>query len=316
MTQTIALPAIEDILTLYSLGECLDCTPLTGGTVQMNLRLQTTTQPCVLRVYSRAFLSVCFEINLLLYLKQRGYPCPAPLKNRRGRYVGMYDSRPYVLFEFMEGHPVQHPTEAQKRQIIEKAALLHNLTKGYRPHYRQARWNYGAALCESLAERETRKIGTPDAESKLDWLRRELSRLQLPVSLPKGICHADFHFSNILFDKDTFAALIDFDDANYTYLLFDLVGLIEAWAWPYNRGELDFAEARKVLAYYTAQRPLNPTEKRHLFDVYKLSILIDCVWYFGRGSGDDFYEKSKIDFLDSIGRERFYHALFGTVRDQ
>jgi Ser/Thr protein kinase RdoA (MazF antagonist) len=282
-----------------------------GGTVQLNYRLQTTTQPCVLRYYQqgRSFPSVCFEIYLLTYLKRRHYPCPAPLKNSRGRYVGMYAARPYALFEYMEGHPIQNPTEYQKRQVIEKAALLHTITKCYRPRYRQARWNYSVPLCRSLAEQEARSLGTPDAEEKLAWLRRELSRLELPASLPKGICHGDFHYSNILFRNETFSALLDFDDANYTFLLFDLVGLIEAWAWPYP-GDLDFAEARKTLSAYTAHRPLNLLEKRHLFDVYKFSILMDCVWYFRRGSGSDFYERRKIDFLDSVGRERFHRALF------
>ena len=57
-------------------------------------------------------------------------------------------------------------------------------------------------------------------------------------------------------------------------------------------------------------RPLNNNEKRHLFDVYKLSILIDCVWYFKRGNVSDFYEKRKIDYLNNLGREEFYDKVF------
>jgi homoserine kinase type II len=45
-------------------------------------------------------------------------------------------------------------------------------------------------------------------------------------------------------------------------------------------------------------KPLTPVEKRHLFDVYKLSIFIYCVWFFERGEVDDFYERRKIDYLD------------------
>ena len=51
-------------------------------------------------------------------------------------------------------------------------------------------------------------------------------------------------------------------------------------------------------------------EERHLFDVFKMSILIDCVWYFERGDVQDFFEKRKIDFLDHVGRETFYKELF------
>lgn len=47
----------------------------------------------------------------------------------------------------------------------------------------------------------------------------------------------------------------------------------------------------------------------HLCDVYKLSILFDCVWYFGRRSGTGFYERRKIEFLNSLGRQRFIEGL-------
>ena len=115
----------------------------------------------------------------------------------------------------------------------------------------------------------------------------------------------------MLFKNGRFAALLDFDDANYTYLLFDLVGLIEKESWRYDLDrELNFEVAAKVVSIYSNYRSLNALEKRHLFDVYKLSILIDCVWYFDRGAAADFYEKRKIVFLNKVGRENFYKELF------
>jgi hypothetical protein len=51
-------------------------------------------------------------------------------------------------------------------------------------------------------------------------------------------------------------------------------------------------------------------EKRHIFDVYKLSVLIDCLWYFRRGKAEDFFEKRKIDALNNLGREKFFGNLF------
>ena len=62
---------------------------------------------------------------------------------------------------------------------------------------------------------------------KLKWFESKLQKLNLPKSLPKGVCHCDFHFSNVLFFNGKFNALIDFDDANYTFLMFDLVSLVE-----------------------------------------------------------------------------------------
>ena len=161
---------------------------------------------------------------------------------------------------------------------------------------------------------EARKIGTDDALEKLAWLENQLSNLELPDSLPKGICHCDFHFSNVLFQGDRFAGLIDFDDANFTYLTFDLVCLIDSWAWPFQSESLDLEQARKIVQAYEKYRPLSVVEQYHLFDVHKLSILFDCIWYFGRGSAIDFYERKKIEYLNALGRDRYQQALFSGLK--
>jgi len=303
-----------EILSNYNLGEYKASKPFTTGAVQTNFLLQTTKGKFVFRYYeNRSKDSVLFESNLIKYLKDKNYPCPAPFKNKHGKFVGTYNKKPYVIFEFIEGQHIESPNENQKSQLIRKVAELQNITKKYRPINKKHRWNYSIELCRELARKEAKKIDTANSREKLKWLENELLKLNLPKSLPKGICHCDFHFSNVLFKDDKFNALIDFDDANYTFLIFDLVGLMESGAWRYDKDEvLDFNEARKILTEYMKYRSLNSNEKRHLFDLYKLSILFDCVWFFARGDVNEFYEKKKIEYLDSVGRKEFYHKLFGS----
>jgi homoserine kinase type II len=299
------------ILAQYALGTYLRADPVAAGTVQTNYLLHTTEGQFVFRCYeNRSLESVLFEMHLLVYLKQHGYPCPAPFQTRQGAWVGFHHNKPYVLFEFMAGNQIDHPTALHQRQLIQKAAELHTLTSKYRPHYQQQRWNYTPALCRTLAQAVAAKIDTPTAYEKLAWVEQQLATLHLPRSLPKGICHCDFHESNVLFLEDRFAALLDFDDANYTFLLFDLVGLIEAWAWSYPADTLDMTQARPIVQAYMNYRPINRTEQRHLYDVYKLSILFDCVWFFGRGAASECYERRKIDFLNDLGRTKFFEAIF------
>lgn len=300
------------ILANYDLGDLQKSEPISKGTVQTNFVLYTTKGKFIFRYYeNRSKESVVFECSLIKYLKIHNYPCPDVFSNKSGEFVGEYKSKPYAIFEFVEGSHLENPNENQKNQLIEKVAELHNLTKDYTPVNKQFRWNYNVELCRELAKKEAAKINTPDSKSKLVWFESELAKLKFPKSLPKGICHCDFHFSNVLFKDNKFAALIDFDDANYTYLLFDLVGLIESEAWVRDKDEgLNFTLAKKVISEYTKYRQLSDVEQKHLFDVYKLSILFDCIWYFGRGSAEDFLEKRKIDFLNSIGRDKFHNFLF------
>jgi homoserine kinase type II len=213
-----------NILSGYNLGEYKGSKPFTQGSIQTNLLLETNKGKFTFRYYeNRAKESVLFESNLIKYLKERNYPCPALLKNKHGEFVGCYKQKPFVIFEFIEGEHLEEPNQNQKEQLIEKVAALQNLTKHYRPAYRQHRWNYSIALCRELATDQATRLNSANAQAKLKWLETELLQLNLPNSLPNGICHCDFHFSNVLFKDGKFKALIDFDDANYTYLMFDLV---------------------------------------------------------------------------------------------
>ena len=310
-----------DILSDYNLGEYKNSKPFKAG-VQTNYLLQTIKGKFVFKYYeNRSKNSVLFESNLIKYLKDKNYPCPALFKNKHGKYVGAYKGKPYVIFEFVEGRHLKNPNDDQKKELIKRVAELQNITKNYSPKNKKYRWNYSAELCRELAKKEAQKLDTINSREKLTWLEGELSKLKLPKSLPKGICHCDFHFSNVLFKNNKFNALIDFDDANYTFLIFDLASLIDPFAesfdWDtWSRFEkdenvFDFGEARRIVSEYMRHRSLNNNEKKYLFDVFKLSILFDCIWYFARGNAEDFYEKRKIEHLNSIGREEFYNKLFG-----
>ena len=299
------------ILSQYELGTYTHSVPVTRGTVQTNYLFHTTQGKFVLRYYeNRSKESVLFEVHLLRHLKKHQYPCPAPFQNKQGSCVGIYHSKPYVLFEFIDGQHIDHPNDDYKQQLIQKVAELQNLTQEYQPRYKKYRWNYDIELCRMLASTEAEKINTKNAREKLSWLENQLSALDLPDSLPKGICHCDFHFSNVLFQDDQFVGLLDFDDANYTYLVFDLVCLIDSWAWPYQSDTLDLVQARKVVQEYIKYRPLSAIEQRHIYDVHKLSILFDSVWYFRRGHANDFYEKRKIELLNNFGWKKYADELF------
>ncbi len=307
----------ERILAQYAVGVYAYSEAIQAGTVQTNYRLDTTQGKFVLRYYeTRSQEAVLFESELLAYLAAQSYPCPRQIQNVQGAYVGNYRDQPYVLFEFVVGQHVEHPNAQQQRQLIQKAAELQKLTEGYRSPYLRYRWNYTPVLCRRLAQSAAKRLNTRAAWEKLAWLEDRLARLDLPGSIPKGVCHCDLHFSNVLFQGDRLVAVLDFDDANYTYLPLDLVGLIEYSAWPRRQEALNMAVASEVVWEYGQHRELRDAEKRHLYDVYKLSIMFDSVWYFGRRGGASFRERRKIACLEGIGREGFYEGVLEKPANQ
>lgn len=101
---------LREILSNYQLGEYKHSKPIAEGTVQTNFLLQTTKGMFVFRYYeNRSMDSVSFECHLIQYLKGKNYPCPAPLKNKKGISVGLYKEKPYIIFEFVEGQQLEHP---------------------------------------------------------------------------------------------------------------------------------------------------------------------------------------------------------------
>lgn len=299
------------ILSQYDLGIYSHSEPIEQGTVQSNYIIQTNLNKIVFRYYeNRSIEAVSFESELIDYLIKHQYPCPAQIKNNHGSYIGTYHDKPFIIFEFIEGQSIEFPNEAHWIQLIKMAAELQNLTLDFQSEFTKYRWNYDPALCRDLANKQAREIKNKDAYDKLKWLENELLTLNLPTSIPKGICHCDFHYSNMLFRDDELVAVLDFDDANYTFLQFDLVGLVEYQAWPNDQDNLNYLKAHGVLQEYMKHRPLLLIEQIHLYDVYKLSILLDCVWYFNRGNYSDFREKRKIEALNCLGRNKFHSKLF------
>lgn len=321
--RTIGKTDVERMLSNYDVGVIESVDRLTKGSVQINMLLQTQQGKFVLRYYqqARSFKSVLFEVNLIKYLRAKNYPCPAVLRNIQGKLAGLYKDRPFAVFEFAHGVHVENPSTLQKRQLIQRVAELQNLTRKYRSVYAKYRWNYGVELCEKLARDTADTLATTNSKEKLKWYLHELSELVLPSSLPKGICHADYDYTNVLFKGNRFHALIDFDDANYTFLSFDLASLIApvlfTFRWdtwrsvrPGDKG-VDFAEARKMVSAYQRYRTLSAIEKKYFFDVQKLVVFLDCLWFFRRGKANDFMERRKIEYLNALGRESFCQELFG-----
>jgi Ser/Thr protein kinase RdoA (MazF antagonist) len=210
---------IVNILSHYDLGVYTRSEAIEQGTVQSNFLLYTSQGNFVLKYYENGSReSVLFEGHLLAYLARHCYPCPSMLKNTHGACIGEYRAKPYAIFNFLDGSPLQYPNNFQMQQLVRKAAELQILTQDYHSPYASYRWHYDQASCRTLARTKASEIDTQSAYDKFSWLNHELTMIDLPHALPRGICHCDFHFSNLLFQDGELVALLDFDDANHTFL--------------------------------------------------------------------------------------------------
>ncbi len=297
------------ILADYDLGLFRESRPFKQGAVQTNVLLVTSKGHFVFRYYeSRSERYARFEVSILQYLVEHGYPCPAPIENIYGGFIGAYQDKPFALFAFLEGEHSER--ESNGEQIAQAIGHLHTITIGYRPDYYEVRDTYDPESCWNNATSNAKKIASEiEAEERLAWLRAELDKLELPEDLPKGVCHCDTHHSNFLYRNGKLVAVLDFDDGSYIYLLYDIANMIFFWAWP-DKGELGFDKARELLRAYEQYRRLTETERRHLYDLLKMVVLMGIGWFI---DDDEDYSNSKrkVELLGSIGREAFYSRMFG-----
>ncbi len=151
-------------------------------------------------------------------------------------------------------------------------------------------------------QKHARKI---DKDKREEWLKAELGKLEFPSTLPKGLCHADLNYGNFLFKSGKVIAALDFDMSFRTYLIYDLASLIYWWAWSPAK-DFNIEYSRYIVQEYSKYRTLTEPEKTYIYDALKLIILLGISW---SDEGDFEQEKKKIEFINSIGREKFCNQI-------
>jgi len=296
----------HQILTNYPLGTHKKSSPFERGAVQTNYLLETTTSKFAFRYYeNRTFEYAAFEIEILNYLRHFHYPCPTPIADANGIFLKNWKNKPFAIFTFLEGTFVQNP---DTRPIPEAIAKLHILGENFSPTRHQFRDTYDPSCCRKYALANAKKLTFAKANQRLDWLDKELATIKLPTDLPKGICHCDTHPSNFLHQNGQLSAVLDFDDASYIYLLYDIANLLYYWAWP-PKGHFDFAKARTILQSYQNYRPLTDLEKWHLQDALKMVVCMSIAWFLHDPEKEFLAQQRQIEWLNAIGREKFAEQL-------
>lgn len=286
----------------------------TAGSVQENVKIQTTKGTFVLKRYkarSRDFALV--ELNLLSRLAKTSLPIAKPIKNKNGELITEYNGRLCTIIKFLEGKHAKNPNTykpiGQAKEVVKALAALHKNTQGHKPKNYKLRDSYDQQCCKRTARYFVKKLRSEEKKKeRTKWLNETLKTIKIPASLPKGMCHCDTHCSNFLFKGNKLTGMIDFDDAGYTWLMYDIANLLYFWAWPPKK-DINLKKAKALVDEYQGYRKLNTSEQKYLFDVLKMVILMSASWFI-HVDNDFKQEQGRIEVLDQIGREAFQKALF------
>lgn len=198
------------------------------------------------------------EIDLLQFLRKHGFPCYAPLPDRRGRYSHDAEGASVTVCRYIEGRYVapERLSLPQLENVGRVLADLHLLGKAYKKGVdnrfgfdRVAEIYHDAR--NRLPQYFKKIVRTFDEE--LDYLRHYLEG-----KLPKGIIHGDLYPDRIRFKGDKVVTILDFECAARGKFIFDLANAVNFLCFEDNRYSLKRFEA--LIAGYEGLRTLSLAE--------------------------------------------------------
>lgn len=229
------------------------------GTVNTHYLLETAKGKFLLRLDEvKSELEVKREIDLLLFLRKHGFPCPAPLTDRKGRHSRDFDGRSMSMYRYIDGRRLDPSdiTIAQLENLGRVMADLHIIGKNYKKGI-DNRFSF-----DRVADvyRDVRGRLPHYFKKIIRTLDEEIEYLShyLEGKLPKGIIHGDLFPENVMFKGDKVVAMLDFEAASRGKFIFDLATAVNALCFEDRRYVLRKFEA--LITGYESLRTLSLAE--------------------------------------------------------
>jgi homoserine kinase type II len=250
---------LADIVEDYGLARIAALSPIRQGSVNTNYCLETPRGRHLLRIDEvKGELDVKRELDLLVYLRKHGFPCPQPIADRKGRWYRESRGKCLSLYRWQDGQlvPPDRLTQARLEAVGRALADLHLIGKSYKKGI-ENRFTYErvARLYAEVRDRLPsyfRKI-VRTLDDEITYLEHYLE-----YKLPKGIIHGDLFNDNLLFRGDKLVAILDFEAACRGKFIFDLATAVNALCVDGEGYDLKRFEA--LIAGYESLRPLSLAE--------------------------------------------------------
>jgi homoserine kinase type II len=239
----------------FSLGKLLDLKGIASGITNTNYFVTTESGRYVLTLFEHNTAEeLPYFLNLMAHLADRGTPCPHPVSNAAGRYLGELNGKPAALVTCLRGGSIEAPSVQHCAAMGQVLARMHRAGLSFEAKMENPRgphwWRVTAEAVMPFLNDEDRAM-----------LENELAHQAKcrTCDLPRGVIHGDMFRDNVLFDGAELTGLIDFYYACDDVLAYDLAITVNDWC-VHADGQLDEARLRAMLSAYHAERPLTAAE--------------------------------------------------------
>ncbi|HEY8924928.1 MAG TPA: homoserine kinase [Polyangia bacterium] len=252
---------VREILALYGLTY-VGHTAIAVGTVNTNVKVETGEGTRFLRINEgKSVEDVAREAAIVEHVAARGVSTPAPFRTKEGGAFGTWQGQIVSLFPWRGGRtlPRSEVQPVHARAAGEALARLHLAGESF-PDHRPGRYEPDE-IDRRLARIQTVAGSDPALAAAVEALGPELDSLATArvTGLPQGLIHGDLFLDNVLYEQDRLAALLDFEQASWGRLAYDLAVTLLAFAFGREDFRPEMVEA--LLAGYVALRPVTPAER-------------------------------------------------------
>lgn len=247
------------IVEEFGLGALLSSTGVRNGSVNTHYLLATKRGRFFVKIDEvKSEVEVKQELELLLYLRRQGWPCPQPIKSKKGKYYHEFHGKYLSVSRYVDGVdlPLKALTPSHLETLGHALANLHLIGRGYKKGI-DNRFSFTKIV---TVYREVRTQLPSHLKNIIRVLDDEFSYLEnyLDNNLPKGIIHGDLFPDNVKFKGSRLVGIIDFEAACRGKLICDLATAANALCYLDDRYRIERFEA--LISGYESLRPLSLPE--------------------------------------------------------
>ena len=244
----------------YYLGELVSFQGISGGVENTNYFVNTTTGKYVLTLFEEfEYDEVPYFLDVVAHLKHKGFNVPAALIDNHGERLRVVQGRPAIIVDCFPGGLLEEGTTVESCRLMGKVlAQLHTAGMDFpehRPSHRGMDW--WRATSKSIAP----ELETDQAHLLLEQVSEfDAFIAQYDDQLAKGTVHGDLFYNNTLFEGEQLSAIIDFYNACYSWLMYDLAIVVNDWCSDMSTGELDMDKYHAMVNAYIHEREPSAAE--------------------------------------------------------
>lgn len=255
---------VTQILGLFGLPPdvYLGHRPIAAGTINTNLQVETRDGRRFLRINEgKSSDDVAHEAAIVTHLAQGGVATPVPYRSTAGEPYAQWNNLLVSLFPWLPGRTLARVEVTARHAAQAGQALARLHLAGLDFSDRRAGRYEPPAIDSRIGAIALAAASEPQLGEAVAVLRPELAALaqQRAPALPTGVIHGDLFIDNVLFDGDALVAVLDFEQASWGRLAYDLA--VTTLAFGFGRDDFRPEIVRALLDGYGQQRPLTDPER-------------------------------------------------------